>query len=380
MKPSNLFLEVNKMQVKIAGDSHGPQMIGLIEEIPAGLKIDIEKINTDLRRRQLGYGRGNRMKLEKDEVTIVSGLWEGITTGAPLVLIVNNKAKNPIKKERHVPRPGHGDYSCWYKYRLDDLNIYTERNSARWTSVLTATGSVAKQFLENFDINTFSFVKSIGKVSVEEERFEDIQKDFHYYIQKRNESEVQCPFEDISVKMIEEIKENALKKATTLGGSVKTFATNVKPGLGSYADVLNRVDSKIGKYFMSIPSVKGVFIGKEDVSIPGSEFQDPFKVEDGVIHRTKNYAGGIESGITNGENIVVTTYFKPISTLANPLPSVDLETRESKEAPYIRSDSVIIPAATVITECTLAIILMEEIIDGFGNDNIELIKDRYFKK
>jgi chorismate synthase len=150
--------------------------------------------------------------------------------------------------------------------------------------------------------------------------------------------------------------------------------------LGSYADVLNRVDSKIGKYFMSIPSVKGVFIGKEDVSIPGSEFQDPFTVEDGVIRRTKNYAGGIEAGITNGENIVVTTYFKPISTLASPLPSVDLKTKESKEGPYIRSDSVIIPAATVITECTLAIILMEEIIDGFGNDNIELIKDRYFKK
>ena len=368
------------MQIKIAGDSHGSQMIGLIEEVPAGLKLEIEKINENLKRRQSGYARGNRMKLEKDEVQIISGLWKGVTTGAPLVLSIQNKAQNPIKDERYVPRPGHGDYSGWNKYRLQDLNIYTERNSARWTSALTAIGSIAKQFLENFEIQTISFVRSIGRVEIKDELFDEVQNNFDLYIQKRNESEVQCPFEDESKKMIEEIRSNALMKATTLGGSIKTFATNVKPGLGSYADVFNKVDSKIGKYFMSIPSVKGVFIGHQDVSLTGAEYQDPFILIDNKISRSKNYAGGIEAGITNGENIVVTTYFKPISTLAKPLDSVNLKTRESEKAPYIRSDSVIIPAATVITECTLAIILMEEIIDGFGNDNIDLIKERYFKK
>lgn len=368
------------MEIKIAGDSHGPAMVGLIEEIPAGLKINTNKINEDLRRRQSGYGRGNRMKLEKDEVKIVAGLWNGITTGAPLVLIINNKAKNPVKEPRTVPRPGHGDYSCWSKYRLDDLNIYTERNSARWTSVLTAVGNVAKQFLQEFGIKTVSFVRSIGRVEVEDSKFDEIQKNLEYYTQKRDQSEVLCPFEDVSERMIEEIKENALKKATTLGGSIKTFATNVKAGLGSYADLFDRVDSKIGKYFLSIPSVKGVFIGHQDVSINGAQYQDPLTIDEDNIKRTKNYAGGIEAGITNGENIVVTTYFKPISTLAKPLDSVDLKTKDKVKAPYVRSDSVVIPAATVITENTLAIIIMEEIINGFGNDNVELIKKRYFQK
>lgn len=370
------------MEIKIAGDSHGTKMIGLIEEIPAGLKIDEQKINDNLRRRRLGYGRGERMKIETDQVQVIAGTWRGITTGAPVVIEIENKAGNPINTndQRHVPRPGHGDYTGWSKYRLTDLDIYTERNSARWTCVLTALGSIAEQFLDHFNIEIMSFVSSIGSVCVENSMFEEIQRNFDFYIQKRDASPVQCPFDNISEKMIEEINEKALKQDTTLGGSIKTFAINVQSGLGSYANVFNRVDSKIGKYFMSIPSVKGVFIGLEDVSLPGNKYHDPFVFQNGKITRTSNNAGGIEAGITNGDNIIVTTYFKPISTLAKPLDSINLETKENVKAPYIRSDSVILPAATVITECTLALILMEEIIDGFGNDNIELIKERYFSK
>ena len=374
--------EGERMEYKIVGDSHGPFMAGLIEGIPAGLTIDKEAIDADLRRRQKGYGRGERMHIESDEVNIVSGVWNGITTGAPLVLMIGNKAANPIdvKKERTVPRPGHGDYSAWTKYGLTDLNAYTERNSARWTTALAALGSVAKQFLTTFDVRVVGFVASIGKVRADDALFDELQKDFDAYIEKRNNSPVACPFEDISEDMIQEIENLAFKEATTLGGSTKTFATGVKPGLGSYSNVFNKVDSKIGRYFMSIPSVKGVHIGHEDVSCTGFEFQDPFTYENGRIKRTKNFAGGIEAGITNGENIVVTTYFKPISTLANPLNSIDLETKERCKAPYIRSDSVIVPAATVLTESVLAMILMEEIVDGFGNDNIELIRQRYFEK
>ncbi len=370
------------MEFKIVGDSHGPFMMGLIEGIPAGLTIDKETIDAELRRRQKGYGRGERMHIESDEVDIVSGVWNGMTTGAPVVLMIGNKAANPIdaKKARTVPRPGHGDYSAWAKYELTDLNAYTERNSARWTTALAALGSVAKQFLTIFDVHVMGFVASIGKVHVDDTLFDELQKDFDAYIEKRDNSLVACPFEDISECMIQEIENVAFKEATTLGGSTKTFATGVKPGLGSYSNVFNKVDSKIGRYFMSIPSVKGVHIGHEDVSCTGFEFQDPFTYENGRIKRTKNFAGGIEAGITNGENIVVTTYFKPISTLANPLNSIDLETKERCKAPYIRSDSVIVPAATVLTESVLAMILMEEIVDGFGNDNIELIRQRYFEK
>lgn len=370
------------MEFKIAGDSHGPSMLGIIEGIPAGLSIDKEAINTDLRRRQKGYGRGERMRIESDEVEIISGVWNGLTTDAPLVLMVANKAANPVdvRKERNVPRPGHGDYSAWAKYGLMDLNAYTERNSARWTVALAAIGSVAKQFLSAFNVRVMGFVASIGKVHVDDALFNEVQKDFDTYIEKRDNSPVACPFEDISEKMIQEIENVAFKNATTLGGSIKTFATGVKPGLGSYSDVFNKIDSKIGRYFMSIPSVKGVHIGHEDVSCTGYEYQDPFNYEDGKIKRQKNFAGGIEGGMTNGENIIVTAYFKPISTLANPLDSVDLKTKAQCKAPYIRSDSVIVPAATVLTESVLAIILMEEIVEGFGNDNVELVKQRYFEK
>ncbi|OQY09560.1 MAG: chorismate synthase [Marinitoga sp. 4572_148] len=338
------------MNFIISGDSHGPMMVGTMINIPAGFKIDIDSINQDLKRRQEGYGRGKRMKIEDDRVEIVSGIWKGYTTGAPLTLVIKNRGNNTEKDIRSIPRPGHGDYSSYMKYGLPDLNIYTERNSARWTVVLTALGAVAKQFLKQFNIEISGYVKSIGKMKVENGEIT---------------SEIK--------KYIDEIKKNG----DTLGGSVKIIAKNVKPGIGGYSTIFERMDSKIGKLFMSIPSVKGIIIGNEDFSLTGSKYHDEFYIEENAIRRKTNNAGGIEAGFTNGEDIEITVFLKPIPTLGNPLETIDLKTRKTIKAPYIRSDVTIVPASIVILENALALILMESIIERFGNDNIDELIRRY---
>lgn len=353
------------MEYIISGDSHGKEMIGTLIGIPAGMKIDIEKINFDLKRRQIGYGRGKRMDIENDKVEIISGVWNGITTGAPITIKIENKGKNTEKEIRSVPRPGHGDYSAYMRYKLPDLNIYTERNSARWTVVLTALGSIAKQFLELLNINIFGYVKSIGKVSLGNDK---INLDYN--------SPVNCPNEKVSKLMIEEI-DKAKKEGNTLGGSVKIIAQRVIPGIGGYSNIFDKMDSKIGKLFMSIPSVKGIIIGNDDFSLSGKEYHDEFYLENNTMNRKNNNAGGIEAGITNGENIDITVFLKPIPTLGKPLNSVDLKSLKETKAPYIRSDVTIIPASIVIFENALSLILMESILERFGNDNIDEIIRRY---
>ncbi|WGS64415.1 chorismate synthase [Marinitoga aeolica] len=338
------------MNFIISGDSHGPMMIGTITNIPAGLKIDIDSINEDLKRRQKGYGRGKRMKIENDKVEIVSGIWKGYTTGAPLTLIIQNKGSNTEKEVRSVPRPGHGDYNAYMKYKIPDLNIYTERNSARWTAVLTALGSIGKQFLKEFNIEINGYVKNIGKMNIKDGEITEEVK-----------------------KYIDEMK----NRGDTLGGTVKVVAKNAKAGIGGYSTVFERLDSKIGKVFMSIPSVKGIIIGNEDFSLTGSEYHDEFYIEENKIKRKTNNAGGIEAGFTNGENIEITVFLKPIPTLGNPLNSVDLKEKKEVKSPYIRSDVTVIPSSIIIFENALALILMGSIIERFGNDNIDELVRRY---
>ncbi|GAB6189788.1 chorismate synthase [Marinitoga arctica] len=338
------------MNYCISGDSHGVAMIGTLIGIPAGLKINIEKINEDLLKRRKGYGRGKRMEIEKDKVTIISGTWKNYTTGSPLTLMIENKGDNTEKEVRSIPRPGHGDYSSYMKYKLPDLNVYTERNSARWTVVLTALGSIAKQFLKELNIEIFGYIKSIGKIKI-------------------NNGE-------ITLKVKEYIDEMR-KKGDTLGGSIKVIAKNIKPGIGGYSTIFDRIDSKIGQLFLSIPSVKGIIIGNEDFSLSGREYHDEFYLEEDKIRRKTNNAGGIESGFTNGENIEVSVYLKPIPTLGNSLNSVDLRNNKETKSPYIRSDVTIIPSSVIIFENALSLILMESIIDRFGNDNMSEIIRRY---
>ncbi|KAF2955071.1 chorismate synthase [Marinitoga sp. 38H-ov] len=346
------------MDYIISGDSHGKEMIGTLIGIPAGLEIDTEKINNDLKRRQNTYGRGKRMEIEADKVEIISGIWKGYTTGAPITLKITNNGKNTEKETRSIPRPGHGDFSAYMKYKLPDLNIYTERNSARWTVVLTALGAIAKQFLEKLNIRVFGYVKSIGR----------IKNDFI--------SSINLPNEKINKLMEEEI-DKAKREGNTLGGSVKIIAQNIIPGIGGYSNICEKLDSKIGKLFMAIPSVKGLIIGNDDFSLSGKEYHDEFYIKNNKIKRKTNNAGGIEAGITNGEDIEITVFLKPIPTLGNPLKSIDLKTLNEVDAPYIRSDITIVPASVVIFENALSLILMESILERFGNDNFDEIIRRY---
>ncbi len=362
----------NELKITVGGDSHGRSMIGVLEGMPAGMRVDVEKIDLMLRRRRGGFGRGERMKLEDDHAEIVAGLWKGVTTGAPIVIAVNNKGRaNPVSGVRSVPRPGHVDYAAWRRYKLSDLNAYAERSSARWTVVFTALGALAKQFLESFEIILYSYVCSIGRVKAE-----NVPDERSELIKRRDASRVYCPNSDVSDRMCMEI-EKAMSAGDSLGGSFRVVAENVPAGLGSYSDIFEKLDSKIGAYFMSIPAVKGVFIGSEKTDLFGSSYHDPFDVEKGIVVRKSNNAGGIEGGITNGESIIVTAYVKPVPTLKAGLQSVDLRSMKKSTAPYVRSDVCVVPAASVVGEATLALILLEVFLKRYGDDNMKDIRRRY---
>jgi chorismate synthase len=342
-------------------------MVGTLEKFPAGIKVDKKSIDIELKNRQMGYGRGKRMSIEKDSVEIISGVWKGISTGAPLSFIIKNLAGNTEKEERYSPRPGHGDYSAFKKYKLEDLNIYAERNSARWTSVMTVLGQLAKQFLNHLKIDSTSYVYSLGRV-IDENKY-----DFEY-IKNNKITETATPNEEYSELFKKEI-DNFSKNS--LGGKIRVIAKNIKPGIGDYSNLFEKIDSKIGKYFFAIPSVKGVVIGSENFHVPGTNYNDEFFVENDEISRKSNSAGGIEAGFTNGENILVNIYAKPIPTVLEPMDSVDLKNNKNTKTKYIRSDITAVPALSIILENVMNLMLFEAIIENFGTGNYKDIVKRY---
>lgn len=342
-------------------------MIGTLEKFPSGIKIDENKINKELVKRQKGYGRGKRMSIEKDTVEFISGIWKGVSTGAPISFIIKNLAKNTENEERNIPRPGHGDYSSYKKYKLEDLNIYAERNSARWTSVMTVLGQLSKQLLEHMEIEVVSYVYSIGKI------IDENQYDFDF-IKNNKGIETGTPNKEFSKKIKKEI-DNSSKDS--LGGKIRVIAKNVKPGIGDYSNLFDKIDSKIGKYFFAIPSVKGVVIGTENFKLYGTEYNDEFYYDKNEIRRKTNSAGGIEAGFTNGEDIIVNVYAKPIPTVLKPMNSVDLKNKNNTKTKYIRSDTTAIPALSVILENVMYLMLFESIVENFGTGNYLDILKRY---
>lgn len=359
------------MRITIAGDSHGSMMIGILEGFPAGFKINEKKLNFDLERRKKAYGRSNRMNIEEDEVIIISGVWRGYTTGAPLTFTVKNKASNTDKSIRSVPRPGHADLPAWLRYKIPDFNAYAERASARWTVIFTAIGSFLKSFLREFGIIILSYVTSIGNVVARE-----IPEDSEEIIAIRDKTFVYCPDLKAAEDMMKEI-DSAAKEGETLGGTFKVVAKSVPPGLGGFSGMYERIDSRIGKIFMALPAVKGLIIGNNNISVRGSEYHDPITVLNGKIKRVTNNAGGIEGGITNGEDVIVTVFVKPIPTVRKGIDSVDFKTFEKVSSPYIRSDVTAVPALSVIGESALSIVLTEVFLERFGNDSFESIKRRF---
>lgn len=366
-----------------AGESHGKCLITIIEGFPAGLKVEREFINYELQRRQRGYGRGERMKIEKDEVEILSGVRLGRTTGAPITLKIENKdfpaweetmsIEEKVVEPVLIPRPGHSDLSGYLKYGLEDLRDVIERASARETACRVSAGALAKLLLKEFNIEIFSFTISIGKTIAKfEEDWESIKE-------RAEASPLRCPDSDAEKKMKGEIDE-AKEEGDSLGGIFQVVALGVPPGLGSYAHWDRRLDARLAYAIMSIPSVKGVEIGEgfASTSLPGSRVHDEivYDKREGYFRLT-NRAGGIEGGVSNGEAIIIKGAVKPIPTLGKPLHSVDLKTKQAVPAHKERADICVVPSAGVIAEAMTAWVLAEAFLEKFGSDSLEDIKKSY---
>ena len=372
-----------------AGESHGPALTAIIEGIPSNLKISTEYINHELARRQKGYGRGGRMKIEKDKVKILSGVRFGYTLGSPITLMVENKdwenwtdimsieGKPTEKREITNPRPGHADLVGGIKYGFEDLRNVLERASARETTTRVAVGAVCKQMLEDIGIKIGSYVVSIGNLSIKDQ-IDNLSLEERARLAE--ESEVRIPIKEKDEEF-KELIDSAKKEGESLGGVFEVFATGVPMGLGSYVQWDRRLDGRIAQAMMSIQAMKAVEIG-EGFGLSyklGSQAHDEifWDEEKGFYHKT-NRAGGLEGGMTNGEPILVRVGMKPIPTLMRKksLQSVNIKTKEPFDAAKERSDITAVPAAAVVGEAMLAIVLADAILEKFGNDNWLEIKQR----
>ena len=370
-----------KLRFLTAGESHGRGLVSILEGIPSGLPLSAEDIDQELKRRQQGYGRGGRMKIEQDRVIIMSGVRWGKTIGSPLSLLIENRdwenwlegmsadaaqegSISPVTR----PRPGHADLSGAMKYCHKDVRNVLERSSARETAARVAAGAVAKKFLSEFGISVVSYVVRIGSVALPENMEDNYPESF----QRAEASAVRCPDDSTSVKMIELI-DLARQKGDTLGGIFKVVVSGVPAGLGSHIQWDKRLNARLMMAVSSIQAIKGVEIGLgfRAAGRFGSEVMDEIAYSaDGFIRDTNN-AGGIEGGISNGMPIIIRAAMKPIPTLKKPLRSVDLVTREAIEAAYERSDTCAVPAASVIAEAMAALCTADAMLEKFGGDCID---------
>lgn len=370
---------------RTAGESHGPGLVALVEGMPAGLELDRGAIDRDMARRQLGHGRGGRMKIEQDSVEIRSGVRHGRTLGSPIALLVANRdypnweeRMNPWPvegfepEESHLPRPGHADLAGLHKYGHSDVRNVLERASARETAARVAAGAVAKGFLSAIGVSIFSHVIRIAGVAAPDAGNDLSPEDFS----EVDESPVRCLDAATTEVMVEEI--NRLRKANeSLGGTFEVRAFGLTPGLGSYVAWDTRLDGRLAQAVCSIQSVKGVSLGEawEVAEGPGSEAHDEiFWSEERGWFRETNRAGGLEGGMTNGEPLVVRAAIKPISTLTKPLRSVDTETHEPAQAMRERTDSTVVPAAGVVGEAMVALTLAAAYREKFGGDHIDDVR------
>ena len=376
------------MRYLTAGESHGPRLTAIIEGVPAGLPLTTDYINLELKRRQGGYGRGARMKIESDKVEITSGVRHGRTMGGPITLnvinldhqkwldIMNVADVDDQKKElRKItrPRPGHADLVGGMKYRFDDLRNSLERSSARETTMRVAVGAVAKRLLEEIGVEVASHIVSFGGIDVEIPENLTVAE-----IKKRAcQSEILI----VNPEREEEIKSyiaQIKKDGDTIGGIVETIVGGVPVGLGSYVQWDRKLDAKIAQGVVSINAFKGVEfgVGFEAGRLKGSQVMDEilWSKEDGFTRRTNNL-GGFEGGMTNGEPIIVRGVMKPIPTLYKPLMSVDIETHEPYKATVERSDPTALPAAGVVMEAVVATVLATEILEKFSSDNLDELKE-----
>lgn len=358
-----------------AGESHGEALVGILEGMPSGLKIDNALMDKELERRQEGYGRGDRMKIEKDQAKILSGLKQGITIGSPLSIVIENKDCSIDRlPEIKNPRPGHADLAGMLKYGFKDARCVLERASARETAMRVAIGAFCKMLLSEFKIRLLSHVAMIGGV----ESYTSILT-FDDIVKNTSKSKLNCADHASEKLMIEEI-DNAKKKKDTLGGVFEVIIEGVPAGLGSYVQADRRLDAGLAFGVMSIPAIKAVEIGNgtESAKKLGSKVHDEIHYSKARgIYRKTNNAGGIEGGISNGENIIVRGYMKPISTLMAGLNTIDISTKEAVKAATERSDVCAVPSAGIIGEAVCAFVIAKALLEKFGGDSIQEIRKNY---
>ncbi|MBN1976829.1 MAG: chorismate synthase [Anaerolineae bacterium] len=368
-----------------AGESHGPCLMAIVEGLPAGLEVDVEAINRDLARRQGGYGRGGRMKIERDKVEVLGGVLYSKTIGAPVSLRVENRdwanwrerwAAGDLPKLT-VPRPGHADYAGMVKYGLDDARPILERASARETAARVAVGALAKLLLAEFGVAVGSHVAEIGGVVAQAP---DLAWPELWALAES--SDVRCPDEAAATRMREAI-DAAREAGDSLGGVFVVAATGLPVGLGSHAQWDRRLDARLAQAVMSIPAIKGVEIGPafENARLSGTQVHDEFEISNlqspfSNVTRPSNRAGGIEGGMTNGEPVVVRAAMKPIPTTVTPLRSVDLATGEEAATQYQRADVCAVPAASVVGEAMVAWGLADALVEKLGGDSLDEMKRR----
>ena len=381
-----------------AGESHGEALIALISGIPAGVQIDQEFINHELWRRQQGYGRGGRMRIERDTVHLISGVRHGKTIGSPISLRIENRdwknweealpvgAGDPAKHKRVAsPRPGHADLAGALKYNLPEARYVLERASARESAARVAVGAIAKLLLKTIEIEVLSHVIAVGKaVNSTAPEWEQIRA-----LSERQEVLLGCADAEAEQRMKAEV-DQALRTGDSVGGIFEVIGHHVPPGLGTYANWDERLDAQLAAAVMSLQAVKAVEIGRGVTAAIsfGSQVHDPIgyaaeqMAKNGDDHftrftRAQNNAGGIEGGISNGEDIIVRGYLKPISTLRRPLESVDFATREPVKAAYERSDVCVVPAAGVAAESMVALTLARCALEKFGGDSVVEMQRNY---
>lgn len=363
-----------------AGESHGPMLTAIIEGIPAGLPLVPEDIDGELRRRQKGYGAGGRMSIEEDQVRITSGVMNGLTTGGPIALLVENRDwknwKEKDIKPMTTPRPGHADLTGAIKYGYRELRLSLERASARETTMRVAAGAICKRFLAQFGIVIGGYVVQIGSVKVRwTERFSLDDR-----IANAENSDVRCPDPLVSDEMHEEIRQAIIAK-DTLGGVFEIVALNVPPGLGSHVHYDRKLDARIVGAMVSIHAMKGAEIGPafENAGKRGSEVHDEIVLDKSgeSLTRKSNRAGGIEGGISTGEPIIARVAMKPISTLLQGLNSVDLATGEPERTTYERSDFCAIPRAVPIGEAMMALVIADALVEKIGGDSLDEMRPRF---
>jgi chorismate synthase len=379
------------LRFETAGESHGECLVATLTGLPAGIPISIEYLDRQLWRRQQGFGRGGRMKIETDRVHIVSGIRHSQTIGAPIAILIENKdwknwtgtlpveakdAEEGKDKPVHRPRPGHADLAGAIKYDFAESRYILERASARETTARVALGGLTKIFLRQFGIEVLSHVVGVGPVKLERSAtWEEIAG-----ISGREDVLLGCVDPVVEARMKEAV-DHAYRTGDTIGGIFEVVAHGLPPGLGSHISWDTRLDGRLAQAIVSIQAVKGVEIGyaEEGASSYGSKVQDTIHYDKGEreFHRGSNRAGGLEGGITNGEDVVIRGFLKPISTLRRPLESVDLPTRDPALAAYERSDVAVVPAAGVIGEAMAALILAHAFLEKFGGDSLGETKRNY---